>query len=322
MNLQDPNTEYESRLKEWTRRAESRDQDHERMGSLRILFICFLVVLTAALARSHGALGFALTILIVGLFLTGMVHVRIENARDRARRAIRFYQAGMARLGGSWAGKGSGGMEFLDPHHLYAADLDIFGTGSLFELLNAAQTQNGRACLASWLLAPAGLEEIRARHESVRELCPKVDLREGLGLIAAEAERWIRTESLLSWARQPRVLDATAVRVIAFALPFVNLALCFSGLWQFFLVGLAIGVLFSTPAILLTRRMILSGQQTTEGLLWPFRLVMWGIMVGIAIGAVIGDPTGDTVAISAILAVLWVLMIEFLVRRMKARHSS
>lgn len=89
-----------------------------------------------------------------------------------------------------------------------------------------------------------------------------------------------------------------------------------------FLVGLAIGVLFSTPAILLTRRMILSGQQTTEGLLWPFRLVMWGIMVGIAIGAVIGDPTGDTVAISAILAVLWVLMIEFLVRRMKARHSS
>jgi len=240
VNLQDPNTEYESRLKEWTRRAEARDQDHERMGSLRILFICVLVVLTAALARSHGALGFALTILIVGLFLTGMVHVRIENARDRARRAIRFYQAGMARLGGSWAGKGSGGMEFLDPHHLYAADLDIFGTGSLFELLNAAQTQNGRACLASWLLAPAGLEEIRARHESVRELCPKVDLREGLGLIAAEAERWIRTESLLSWARQPRVLDATAVRVIAFALPFVNLALCFSGLWQFFLVGLAI----------------------------------------------------------------------------------
>jgi len=240
MSLPDPSTEYTSRLKDWNQRAEARDRDHERMGSLRILFICVLLVLTAALARSHGALGFALTILILGLFLTGMVHVRIENARDMARRAIRFYQAGLARLDGSWAGKGSSGLEFLDPHHLYAADLDIFGAGSLFELLNAAQTQNGRACLASWLLAPAGLEEIRARQESIRELCPKVDLREGLGLIAAEAERWIRTESLLSWARQPRALDAPAVRLIAFVLPFVNLVLLLAGFWQFFLVSMAI----------------------------------------------------------------------------------
>src|SRR6185312_7616847 len=120
----DPRTEYKSRLSEWTRRADTHDRSHQRMGSLRILFGIVLLVLTAALCRSHVALGFALTILILGLFLTGMLHVHIENARDKARRAVRFYQAGLERLDGSWAGKGSDGMDFFNPHHPYAADLD------------------------------------------------------------------------------------------------------------------------------------------------------------------------------------------------------
>jgi hypothetical protein len=236
----DPRNEYESRLAEWTRRAEAQDRSHERMGSWRILFAIILLVLAAALCRTQVALGFTLTILILGMFLTGMMHVHIENARDRARRAIRFYQAGLERLDGSWAGKSSTGMEFLDSHHPYAADLDLFGAGSLFELINAAQTQNGRATLAAWLLAPAAPEEILARQDSIKELCPKVDLREGLGLVTAEAQQWIRTDSLLSWARRPRVLDSTAVRILAFGLPLTNLALFVAGLWQFFLVGLVV----------------------------------------------------------------------------------
>jgi hypothetical protein len=215
------------------------DQSHQRMGSLRIVFAIVLLALTAALCRSHVALGFALTILILGLFLTGMMHVHIENARDRARRAILFYKAGLGRLNGSWAGKGSGGMDFSNPHHPYAVDLDIFGAGSLFELVNTAQTQNGRAKLASWLLAPAAPEEIRVRQDAIRELCPKVDLREGLGLIAGEAERWIRTESLLSWALRPRVLNSSLVRCVAFGLPLTSLVLLMAGYWQFFLVGWA-----------------------------------------------------------------------------------
>jgi len=63
---------------------------------------------------------------------------------------MRFYQAGLERLDGAWAGKSSPGTEFLDPHHPYASDLDLFGVSSLFELLNTAQTQSGRATLAAW----------------------------------------------------------------------------------------------------------------------------------------------------------------------------
>jgi len=234
-----PKAEYQSRLSEWSRRAQAHERAHLRMGNLRLLFVVGLVILAAVLVQTRVVLGIVLTIVLFGLFLTGMVHDRILKARDRARRAMGFYQAGLNRLDGSWAGKSSPGTEFLDPHHPYASDLDLFGAGSLFELLNTTQTESGRATLAAWLLAPAAPEEIRARQEAVDELRPKVDLREGLGLIAAEAQAWIRTEALIAWAGQARVLESNFVRVAAFCLPLASLALYLSGLWALSLAVLA-----------------------------------------------------------------------------------
>src|SRR5258706_13664949 len=229
-------TECQSRLSDWSRRAEAHERAHRRMGNLRFLLALGLVALAAVLCQTRVGLGLALTLLILGLFLTGMLHNRILKARDRARRAMGFYQAGLDRLDGTWAQKsaaagpagGSRGMEFLDPHHPFAADLDLFGVGSPFELLNTAQTQSGRATLAAWLLAPAAPEEIRARQEAVAELRPKLDLRERLGLIAAEAQECIRTEALIAWAAQPRLLHSNFVRVAAFCLPLASVAIYFS----------------------------------------------------------------------------------------------
>src|SRR5687768_16871279 len=229
--MNDPKAEYQARLSEWSRQAEAQERAHIRLGNLRLLFVVALVVVAAVLVQTRVGLGITLTIVMFGLFVTGMMHDRILKARDRARRAMGFYQAGLNRLDGSWAGKSSPGTEFLEPHHPYASDLDLFGVGSLFELVNTAQTESGRATLAGWLLAPAAPDEIRARQEAVEELRPKVDLRERLGLIAAEAQAWIRTEALIAWGGQRRVLESKFARVAAFCLPFATLALYVSGFW-------------------------------------------------------------------------------------------
>src|SRR5206468_816397 len=127
----EPRTEYQSRLSVWSQRAEAFEQSHARMGNLRAFFLFGLLAVAAVLCRSAVSWGIALTILLLGLLVTGIRHIRIENARSAARRGIRFYQAGVERLDGTWLGKGSPGTEFLDPHHPYAADLDLFGAGSL-----------------------------------------------------------------------------------------------------------------------------------------------------------------------------------------------
>ena len=235
----DPRIEYQSRLSDWSRRAEAFEQSHSRMGNLRVFFLFGLLALAAVLCRSAVSWGGVLMILLVGLLLTGIWHMQIENARSAARRGIRFYQSGLERLDGTWLGKGSPGTEFLDPHHPYAADLDIFGVGSLFELVNAAHTQIGRTTLAAWLLEPASLQEIVARQEAIKEMSPKVDFRERLGFLAAEAQTWIPTESLISWARQPCILNSNPVRVAAFCLPWLNLVLLIAGKWPWCLSLLA-----------------------------------------------------------------------------------
>ncbi len=84
-----------------------------------------------------------------------VAHAAIIRRRDLAARAVRFYEAGIERLEDRWQSKGRGGLAFLDPEHPYAHDLDIFGSGSLFELLSTARTSAGEAALAGWLLAPA-----------------------------------------------------------------------------------------------------------------------------------------------------------------------
>src|SRR4029077_8292580 len=107
-------------------------------------------------------------------------HQRIRTRRTQAQRAVEFYQAGLDRINDQWSGKGTSGARFDVPHHIYADDLDLFGADSLFELLCAARTQMGENTLAQWLLAPAGLETIRARHGPIAELRRRFAFRASL----------------------------------------------------------------------------------------------------------------------------------------------
>ena len=116
-------------------------------------------------------------------------HDGVVRARSAAQRAIQFYERGLARIEDRWAGTGEAGERFRDDRHLYANDLDIFGRGSLFELLSLARTRAGEETLAAWLTHPSALPEVAARRAAVAELAPAVDLREALSLAGSEVAR-------------------------------------------------------------------------------------------------------------------------------------
>jgi hypothetical protein len=64
----------------------------------------------------------------------------------------------------------SDGSAFSDGRHPYSSDLDIFGPGSLFQLVNRTATSLGSQKLSSWLGKPADRKTIEQRQEAVREL--------------------------------------------------------------------------------------------------------------------------------------------------------
>jgi hypothetical protein len=142
-------------------------------------------------------------------------HARVLRARELARRAVSFYERGLARMEDRWAGTGETGERFNDPHHVYAADLDLFGEGSLFELLSTARTRMGEETLAKWLLAPAPLAELRERHAAIAELRDQLDLREDLAVLGGDVRVGVNPGALAAWAESANQMKALWIRRLA-----------------------------------------------------------------------------------------------------------
>lgn len=135
-----------------------------------------------------------------------------------AGRAVRFYERGLARLSGHWAGAGETGERFLDPNHPYAADLDVFGHGSLFQLVCAARTVAGEEILAAWLRQPADQETVRGRQAAVDELRSQLDLREDLALLGEDVRSGLHADALRRWGAAPAIPIPLFARVLAIVL--------------------------------------------------------------------------------------------------------
>lgn len=147
-----------------------------------------------------------------------LFHDRIEQERSRAARGIAYYQRALGRLDNTWIGKGYPGDRFRDPKHVYADDLDLFGRGSLFELLSTARTAAGESTLAAWLLAPGDRDAILARQQSVAELRGRPDLREEFALSGDDIRAALDAGAPARWGSQPPIRFFPGARIVAFAL--------------------------------------------------------------------------------------------------------
>ena len=223
MQQLDPQREYQQRLtlqQNLLAAAQTRSRDLWRWR--RILLAVILALGGAALLGWLSARWLWLPCV---FFVVLMVkHQRIAETIDRATRAVSYYAYGLARLNDAWMGKGNAGERFKDAAHAYAEDLDLFGFGSLFELLCTARTRAGEERLAAWLLAPATFDEIRARQEAVNELRAKLDLRADLALLGDDMRAGVHHDELAAWGLRPPRFTARALQIIASVLGFVTLA--------------------------------------------------------------------------------------------------
>jgi hypothetical protein len=153
-----------------------------------------------------------------------MYHSRVRRARARTDRAAAHYRAGLARLEDRWSGLGNPGTELEDPNHVYAADLDLFGPGNLFELLSTARTRMGERTLANWLLSPAPTPTVLQRQQSIAELRDRLDFREELAVLGESTEAGVRPEELSRWAESANQLTDRWILPAAVLLPVLLVA--------------------------------------------------------------------------------------------------
>jgi hypothetical protein len=214
----DPVQEYSARRDR--RLAEERLMNRQfiRIGNLRLSLALVAIALAWLAFGAHKASPDLLLLPAIAFVALVIWHQRIIRKRTLARRALAYYENGLARLAGNWMGKGSSGDQFRDDSHLYANDLDLFGKGSLFEFISCARTGPGESTLAQWLLAPARGDEARARQDATRELRSRLDLREEVALLGDDVRSGVNADAVSAWGSQPRVPFPKGLRPIAFCL--------------------------------------------------------------------------------------------------------
>ena len=210
-----PSAEYVQRLKHRESRVAYYEKIHIRLGNLRLGLVLLAVVMTWASFRGHYFSPWWMSAPVAVFGSVAVWHSRILRARDLAQRAVAFYERGLARIEDRWAGSGETGERFDDPHHVYAADLDLFGEGSLFQLLSTARTRMGEDTLAEWLLSPSTVERIRERQAAVDELRNQLDLREDLAVLGEDVGVGVHPDALLKWAESPNRMKPLWIRWLA-----------------------------------------------------------------------------------------------------------
>ena len=232
LDAQSPHAAYEHSLQQNESELAIQQRRHRFLGYSKLalgLLLAFLVV--RYVHELHGA--WSLGIAVAALVLLSIVHERVLKGIRRTNVLIGFYQRGLARLEDRWAGTGETGDRFLDPAHPYARDLDILGTGSLFELLCTMRTRAGEEALARWLLAPAPPGEIRARQGAVQDLQNRLEFREKLFTAGNRARLGLHPDTLIAWGERDWFYGSQWFSILAAILGLLWIATAVYGLIHF-----------------------------------------------------------------------------------------
>ncbi|KMT20939.1 MutS family DNA mismatch repair protein [Clostridium cylindrosporum] len=113
--------------------------------------------------------GILLFIVFVVMHLKVKYHERYLNSK------IEVLNEYIERLEGKWVQFNDFGEDAINKDHSYSSDLDIFGKGSLFQLINTTKTFLGRLHLVNTLKGNYDFEKLGIKQEAVKELSSKLD---------------------------------------------------------------------------------------------------------------------------------------------------
>ncbi|HEX8837948.1 MAG TPA: hypothetical protein VF748_13480 [Candidatus Acidoferrum sp.] len=227
----DPHAEYSKRLDSHLHILSTNDRLHQNIGNAKLVAVIagfFFVYLS--FSKNFFPMSW-LMILLAAYLSLALWHELILRAKTRAATAADYYRHGIARIEDRWPGTGQTGERFRTENHVYADDLDLFGKGSLFELLSTARLPMGENRLADWLRRPSSKSVVLARQELLAELRHKLDLREAIAVTGESLRARLDPESLVGCAEQPPGMPGKVWRVLAFALAAAAIA---TGVYSFY----------------------------------------------------------------------------------------
>lgn len=217
---------------------------------LRVGLVVLVLIALALCYESFVVRSFPIWIPAVAIPFVMLLAQRSKKCKERLLELANlqdFYERGTARIQRRWEPLDEG-QEFKDQEHFYASDLDLFGRGSLFQLLCCARTQTGRETLAAWLKTPASRQEVLGRRDAIVEIRARQDLRESLATSGSKTVSDCKPETFRTWLNESQPLYPSWAPATALLLVLVTVTLPLL-YWVGLLGthGLWLGVRFTVP---------------------------------------------------------------------------
>ncbi|MEX2231308.1 MAG: hypothetical protein WD824_04065 [Cyclobacteriaceae bacterium] len=202
--------------------------------AVALIFLAFLYF-----GFSNYTLFYALPGILLVFILLVRWHAALFDKKVHLENLEQIQLDELQAINGDYSNNNSGS-EFINTHHPYTHDLDIFGEGSLFQYLNRSSTRGGKNLLAERLsFRPATTEEIKARQDAIKELVTKYEFRQEIQALSMQIDEEADTQRQLQrWLDQPSFIYGRLLyKFILNIFPPLTLALVVT---SFFVGGLTI----------------------------------------------------------------------------------
>ncbi len=156
----------------------------KRLNSLtisRLVVFLLLAALTIYFLSEKEGLALVVSIALIAPLFIWLVF-SYHKTKTRLQISLHLKQINqeeLQRLEGNLAGLDDG-INHLDKEHPFALDLDIFGSPSLYQLINRTTTKKGNRKLVEALLEHIDSGKISERQQALRELSKELEFRQEL----------------------------------------------------------------------------------------------------------------------------------------------
>jgi hypothetical protein len=228
---------YKKKASEFNTALQSVNGEIRVVSNLRIA-IAILCLVLLYFGFSNGALLYSLPAFIALFVMLVRKHARLFDQKVRLENLITIQNSELTALTGDF-GSFHDGSVFIDTHHPFTHDLDIFGVGSLYQFLNRCSTRSGRKLMASRLSVPLpDVDSITQHQQACAELAGKTEFRHELQASGMEVEELAGDrEQLQEWVNHPSFLFGKGFyKIILPVFPVITLILL---VLSFFINGIS-----------------------------------------------------------------------------------
>jgi DNA mismatch repair ATPase MutS len=194
---------YQQRAKQFQEEV-SRIESTIRHYSISRLVVALSVIALVYLGFTQSALFYPIPLLVILFFFLVQRQLKYEKERELLLHLVNLNQWEAAATDYDFKNFPDG-ERFVDPHHPFSHDLDVFGKGSLFQYINRCATTLGENKLGKDLTnLKFSKESVLQRQEAIRELGLLVDFRQHCWAIGKQIhDKDFNLEPLWAWLKEP-----------------------------------------------------------------------------------------------------------------------